>query len=321
MDVALHSPRRAYYAVVGRPFVLYFDNLVHDSSSSELTFEILSEVVGVHYADRWAATPTTAGTKTLRIRVRKGLAAYTDLTFPLVVSADCGAYAGKILIVGDSNTAAGVIPADLAALLPAATFLGTQGVAVHHEGISGKYYGWFADEAASPMTSGAGVTDIPAYLAAIGDTPDVVVWLMFTNRVFFLKGLTTGGDISQEIDNYEFVPMRELIAAWTAAAPATKHAVGFSLPHNSRQAAYDASYPPPTYTDLDRSRWRWRWNQWLTNSLLMREVRDSGATFAPLHVHDSIDQTGGYDATNAVHANATGYAQEVEVIYAWICSL
>lgn len=342
--LALTLPPAAY-ACEGVPFSLWFDNIVLTPTPERYRFEVEAPL-GTSETRRWTVTPQAAhvGTHALRVRVlddQQNEIASASTTL-VVTAADAGAgQKRRLLIVGDSLTHASLYPNEIARLLsrpgnPRWQMIGTHRPAaaapgVVHEGYGGWKWqdfltkfapappgvaaGPLARKTTSPFLFPAadgthGVLDLPRYFRehSSGQPPDVVLFLLGINDCFGADPERPDARISEVLDHAE-----KLLAAFRQAAPDAALAVGLTPPPNSRQAAFTANYQDK-YT-----RWGWKRIQHrLVQRLLERFAghEHEGLFLVPTNL--DLDPVDGYPPHNAVHPNATGYAQIGASFYAWL---
>jgi hypothetical protein len=242
-------------------------------------------------------TPTTGqiGDHTFTVRQRENLRLVDRFDTPLHIRAPI-ANLGKVLSVGDSISAAGIWQASLT--LPV-TLIGSQtAYGINHEAYSGKQWTWFATDAASPFVYG-GVIDIPHYLSSVlGDTPEVVVWLLFTNSVF-----TTA--IPDTTIPAEVAYAETLIAAWQAVDSNIKHLVLLPAPGNGRESAYVDNYNGAIE---DMYRWEYRHRMACRLALAQFKNRESSKIYVA-DMSNAIDRFAGYPELNALHPHLWGHQE------------
>lgn len=180
------------YAVAGVPTYLWFENALLTPHRPGFTFAVTGTVGGSSNADRWTWTPGSGdvGTKTLTLTA-SDLAGrvVASATCNVVVSAATGTGAVRVVLAGDSNTAAGggypgLVRTKLLAQGLTPTLLGTQGSGSDlHEGFPGQHYTWFSTHVDSPWVSAAGALDFAGYVASTlgGTPPDVLTIQLGTN--------------------------------------------------------------------------------------------------------------------------------------------
>lgn len=337
----------AVYAVPGVPMSIYFDNIVLTEHPENLRFEVRCDAGKVEAA-RWTITPGDAdtGDHAMEITVHdaQGRALeHAKTTLRVVPSAAGKDRALRLLIVGDSLTAATAYPNEIARLLsgpanPKWTMLGTAPArggkpGVAHEGYGGWRWQTFLSEwattpagtAAGPLArrttspflfadaNGKGALDIPRYFKEHCDNqpPDVVTFLLGINDCFGANPddpAAMDRHIDGVLDN-----AHKLIAAFRKAAPDAALAVGLTTPPNSREEGFEANYHGKYH--------RWGWKR-IQHRLVQRMLERFGKRPADrlflVPTELNLDPIAGYPNNNGVHPNATGYAQIGASFYAWI---
>lgn len=299
------------YAVEGRDLVLYRDNLVlswrDDGAPYELSFSGLS---GELSASAWTHSPSV-GEYAFDVSVRVG-GLVLDSGSTVVRVSDGEIAPTKVVVVGDSLTAGGLFVPALSALTDGAvTFLGTQGTAPNnHEGVAGKSYAWFEADNNSPMTSATSTLDIGAYLTAIGDTPDVVIWFLGVNDFYAISTIPLADTRADQV----LASLTNLLSAWQAEAPTVVHAVCLVTPGSKRDSDYDANYDPPT----PNSEWTWRRKQHRANERFISDWVGDGSDVWLVPINLGLDRVDGYPVGNALHPDASGHAQIAEAVHAWL---
>lgn len=337
----------AIYAVPGVPMSVYFDNIVLTEKPESYRFEVKCDV-GASEARRWTVTAADkdVGSHPMEITVRDGQGKVLESgKMTLRVSPkNAGADRSlRLLIVGDSLTAATAYPNEIARLLgepgnPKWTMLGTStprnakpGVA--HEGYGGWRWGSFltqwqptpADVTAGPVArkstspflyagpDGKGQLDLPRYFKeeCASLPPDAVTFLLGINDCFAANPddpAAMDKTINGVLDNAD-----KLLAAFHEAAPKAVLAVGLTTPPNARESGFEANY---------KGRYpRWGWKR-IQHRLVQRMMERLGNRqqdnifLVPTELN--IDPVDGYPVDNGVHPNAAGYAQIGESFYSWI---
>ncbi len=340
------------YAVVGQPFVIYYDNLILTQSPVKyrcrFTFERdgQAQSLGTHEARRWSFTPeaTHVGQFTLRATLTDTAdqplgTAHTRLTI-----SPAAAGAGKslsLLIVGDSLTHGTIYPNELASLLsqpgnPSWQMLGTHKPAsvkpgVAHEGYGGWTWEAFATRFVAKPTEGQPKVNSSPFVFADqegkpqlnparyfdehcgGKRPDVITFLLGINDCFAAPAHDPKL-LDARIDAV-FKHAETLLAAMKQAAPEATLAVCITPPPNVRDAAFEANYKGK-YP-------RWNWRQ-IQHRLVERQIAQFGSRAAERVVlvptELNVDPIDGYPENNGVHPNAVGYRQIAATIYAWLKS-
>ena len=335
-----------WYAVPGVPMSLYYDNIVLTEKPESYHFEITCDI-GKSEPRRWTVTATDrdAGDHAMNVVVKddKGAVLQEGKTVLHVAPRNAGAGRNlRLLIIGDSLTAATVYPNDIGKLLNgpnnpkwtmiASRKLPTAGPGVTHEGYGGwKWIDFLSkwdpkppDVAAGPMArrttspflfadaNGKPQFDIPRYFREFGgsQSPDVVTFLLGINDCFGaspddLKLMQT--KIDEVLGNAE-----KLLAEFRKAAPNAVFAVGLTTPPNSREEAFVANYKDKYH--------RWGWKR-IQHRLVQRMLeRFSGREKDGIHLVPTelnVDPIDGYPNNNGVHPNAFGYSQIAASFYSW----
>lgn len=336
-----------WYAVPGVPMSLYYDNIVLTEKPGDFRFEVKCDI-GTSEARRWTVTPTDkdVGTHLMDITIRdaQGKALEQGKIMLRIAPRNAGAERSlRLLIIGDSLTAATAYPNEIARLLsepsnPKWTMLGTSKPTsakpgVTHEGYGGWTWATFltkwdpqpAGVTAGPLArrstspflfagaDGKGALDIPRYIQQEcgGQPPDVVTFLLGINDCFGAKpddSAAMDKTINATLDNAE-----KLLAAFHAAAPKAVLAVGLTTAPNSREEAFFANYKDKYH--------RWGWKR-IQHRLVQRVMERLGNRqkenihLVPTELN--LDPVDGYPDNNGVHPNVTGYAQIGASFHAWM---
>ncbi|MBL8826705.1 MAG: SGNH/GDSL hydrolase family protein [Planctomycetaceae bacterium] len=340
------------YAVVGQPFVIYYDNLILTQSPDKyrcrFTLERAGQTqsLGTHEARHWSFTPeaTHVGQFTLRAT----LVDTADQTLGMaqtrlaIAPATAGAERSlSLLIVGDSLTHGTIYPNELANLLsqpgnPTWKMLGTHkpptikpGVA--HEGYGGWTWEGFATRFVPKPTAGQPKLNSSPFVFADeqgkpqlkpgryfdehcgGERPDVITFLLGINDCFAAPA--DDAKLLDERIDAVFQHAETLFTAMKQAAPQATLAVCITPPPNVRDGAFEANYKGKY------PRWNWRKIQ---HRLVERQITQFGnraserIVLVPTELN--VDPIDGYPENNGVHPNAVGYRQIAETIYAWLKS-
>lgn len=337
----------AWHGVPGVPISLYYDNVVLTEQPEQYQFQVTCNI-GTAEAKRWTVTPEDkdVGDHAMEIVVKDAQGKPLQRAKTTLRIAPRTAGAGrelKLLIIGDSLTAATAYPNEIARLLsqpgnPKWTMVGTSKPAsakpgVAHEGYGGWKWSDFLTKfdpqptgvAAGPVArkstspflfagpDGKPTLDLQRYLRenAEGQTPDVVTFLLGINDCFGanpddLKAMDA--KIAEVLDQAD-----KLLTAFHHAMPETALAVGLTTPPNSREAGFEANYHGKYH------RWGWKRIQHrLVQSTMERfgYGRKPGVFLVPTELN--LDPVDGYPTNNGVHPNAVGYAQIGTSFYAWL---
>ena len=334
-DLQLTLPR-VWYAAPNVPMSLYFDNIVLTRTPENYKFSVKCKI-GKTEEKRWTVTPSEkdVGDHILEVTVQnmQGEKLATGALALRVAPANAGERKKlKLLIIGDSLTAASRYPAEIARLLsrpgnPEWIMFGrNERGKVRHEGHGGwtwkrfntKYvanpkrpglkYGSspfvFADANGKPQL------DVPRYFREHcgGEAPDVVTFLLGINDCFRADPKAS----DKRIDKV-FKEAEKLLQAFHKAAPKAALAVCLTPPPNSREGAFEANY---------KGRFpRWGWKR-IQHRLVQRMMKHFyGRQKDGIHVIPTelnIDPIDGYPKNNGVHPNKDGYSQIGASIYCWL---
>lgn len=337
------------YAVPGVPLSIYLDNIVLTEHPEEFRFEVQCDAGSVE-ATRWTIMPRDAdtGDHAMEVVVKdaQGRTLERAKTTLRVVPHDAGSdRALRLLIVGDSLTAATLYPNEIARLLdgpknPKWKMLGTApasarggGPGVAHEGYGGWRWSTFLSEwdsqpagaSAGPLArrksspflfadaNNKGVLDLPRYFKEHCDNqpPDVVTFLLGINDCFGANPddpAAMDRTIHAALDNAD-----KLLAAFHKAAPRAALAVGLTTPPNARESGFEANYKGRYH------RWGWKRIQHrLVQCMIERLGRRTQENIFLVPTELNLDPVAGYPENNGVHPNATGYAQIGASFYAWL---
>jgi len=296
------------HVLAGGTVTLYGDALVLSTTPTSIDFLVTGPTVSA--ADTTSFTLDAPGVDTqltLFARLDAETAPAASTVIPVVASGS----SLTVLVVGDSWTATGTWLDDLVTLAGINyTWVGTQTDAYgnDHEGWSGKGWTWMATHSASPMTSATNTIDIDAYLTALGVVPDVVIWELGINDAFFADV----GDIDAGIDT-ALDDADDLITAWMASAPSVTHAVLTLAAGNELQAAFELNYDPPYDQRTDWRAKQHRYNEMLTD-------RYCGTSVEIVAMGQQVDPATGYPVNNAIHPDASGYAQVAAAVWEWLAA-
>ena len=330
------------YSVVGTPTSICYDNIVLTQAPDKLRFRVQCDL-GRSEARAWTFTPQAdqVGTFDWGVTV-------TDAEGKRLASARCKlhvapANAGsrnslRLLLVGDSLTHASIYPNEIARLLslpgnPASKLLGTHRPAgvkpgVAHEGYGGWSWARFAShyephpdgtyrKRSSPFVflegDGKPMFDVLRYIqtACDGTPPDMVTFLLGTNDCFYTKAddpKAVNGKIEAMFKQADI-----LLAAFHRAAPLADLGVGLTVPANSRESGFEASYHGKYHC--------WDWKR-VQHELVRREIehfqnRQAERIFL-IPTELNLDPVDGFPENNGCHPNEGGYRQIATTIYSWI---
>lgn len=332
LDVRLVLPP-VCYAVVGVPLSIYFDNIVLAERSEDYGFKV---ECGLGRTDnrRWTATPSASdvGDHPLSISVNdiNGNVLARANSILHVAPANAGANRSiRLLLVGDSQTHVTIYPNHIASLLslpgnPTWTMLGKHvppnaAPGVAHEGYGGWTWEQFVQGPQSPFVfpvdGGKVVLDLPRYFQTVcaGGPPDFVTFHLGINDCFYVDPRDSAA-IDAQIDTV-FAHADRLLAAFHHAAAKADLGICLTIPPNSRESGFLASYQGKFH------RWGWKCIQ---HRLVERELehfrgRESERiVIVPTELN--LDPVDGYPEDNGVHPNTVGYQQTGNAIFAWLKS-
>jgi len=331
-----------FYAVPGVETSVYYDNVVLTETPEQYRFTVRCDI-GKCEARRWTVTPTDAAVGDHAISVSvvdsTGKVLQQAKTTLRVVRRDAGkGKSVRVLIVGDSLTAASAYPTEVARLLslpdnPSWTLLGTRKPAstvkgIAHEGYGGWTWKAFASryepkpepekrKISSPFVfpgaDGKPALDLPRYFkeSCNGQRPDIVTFLLGINDCFGAKPDDPKA-MDATIDGM-FKEADTLLAAFRQAVPASDLGVCLTTPPNARESGFEANYKGKYH--------RWGWKR-IQHRLVERQLerfagKESQRIFiVPTELN--LDPVDGYPDNNGVHPNTTGYKQIGASIYAWL---
>jgi lysophospholipase L1-like esterase len=335
------------YAVAGESWTAHLGNTVLTETRAALRFAVECPV-GKQEGDRWSIPPQEARPGSYPFLVHlldsggRPVAAASSTLHISPARAGASQTGCTVLVVGDSLTAAGVYPEEVARLFarpgnPPLHMCGTQTRKngdpqlknVAHEG----YGGWTWKSFLTRYDTGepeAGKTnkspfvfvsgelpapkvDMQRYLneRCRGRVPDFITVLLGINDCFRLKA-DQPTSLDEGITDM-LLHAEHLISEFRKAAP--KAVIGICLvpPPNDRDSAFVANY---------REQYpRWNWRQVQHRIMERQQQHFSGReqeNIAILPIGLEIDTWNGYPEGNAVHPNETGYRQIGASVYAWL---
>lgn len=328
------------YAVTGAEIGVYYDNIVLTETPEKYRFEITSDI-GHAEANRWVVTPTEqdVGEHAWQVKVFDGdqRLAQQSTTWHVAPAAIPGQKEYSLLLIGDSLTHASIYPNELYKRLNADgqsrwTMLGTHKPAgalpgVAHEGYGGWTWQRFVthyepqpDPAnrkhSSPfvfLEADKPKLDVAKYIetACAGREPDFVIVMLGINDCFGANANDPAA-LDAHIDRV-FGQADILVQAIQSAAPRAELGICLTTPPNARESGFTANYKG-RYT-------RWNWKK-IQQRLVERELAHFGDHEAQqiwiVPTELNIDPVAGYPVDNAVHPNATGYAQIAASMQAWL---
>lgn len=291
------------YAIVGEETVLSRDTIGRPHLAEIVsvppggTTRIYDEVPPL-----WGFTPDVAGTYGLRCS-----AGVDVVTCDVVASPPLGGGrpVQRCCFYGDSGTISAGFPKFFKDALGAqCELLGTvdPGSGYPTEGYPGKNWDWFRNDVDSPLTSGAGVLDIPAHLVALGAVPHLRFWNLGSNDVFSTSGqppAVRAAVIEAAMDAAE-----EILTAYQAAAGGGWDIIGFPWPGALLALTWNANYPPPTFPVDLRAQWIQILREFWTAMKLRFEGREAeGFSLCSTHtqINPSPGPSGAYTLIDAFH--------------------
>ena len=334
------------YAVAGNELTVFFANTILAADPAQFRFEVDCPV---GHADKscWSlpATHTAAGDHSfiLKLQDAHGRQIQSASATLHVVSANAPTRAEcRVLLVGDSLTAAGVYPDHLASLFaqpdnPRLHMLGTQtrkpaqstNVHVAFEGYGGwSWKGFLSRYDLQPAEPGkvnkspfvfprgepaAYGADFQRYVEERlgGMTPEIICVLLGINDCFRLKAdepTAMDQGITEMLLNAE-----TLISEFRKAAPQATIGICLVPPPNDREGAFEANYKG------QYPRWNWKRVQ---HRLVERQLKHFSLREKELieviPTELSVDTWNGYPDGNAVHPNEAGYHQIASTLHAWM---
>lgn len=301
------------YVVVGTPTSIYLANVILTEHPERYRLEMISSVRADSQANRWTvdAHDRDVGTHRIHVLIRDDRGRVTDVksTRLHVAPRDAGRPL-RVLLVGDSLTAAGVYPAALARLMSSSTF-------VSH-GVGGWRYAYALSSPTSPFL------DVDAYVrdAFAGVPPDVVTFELGINDVFNgsrdLGNMDDPADVERAID-IMLESADALLTRFRASMPAATFGIALVTPPNARESAFEANYGarvPPVH----QASWRRAQHRTVQRQIAHFGGRErEGILLIPTEV--SLDPWAGFPIDNALHPNALGYEQIATTFHAWAVNL
>ena len=334
------------YAVTGDELKVFFANTILAADPAQFRFEVECPV-GNADKSHWSlpTSHTAAGEYPFVLKLHDAhgrqlqAAAATLHVVPKNAPsrAEC-----RLLLVGDSLTAAGVYPDQLASLFaqpdnPKLHMLGTQtrkpaqsaNLQVAFEGYGGWSWKGFLSRYdpqpaepgkvnKSPFVFPRG--EPPAYGANFqryveerlgGVAPEIICVLLGINDCFRLKADEPTA-MDQGITEMLF-HAENLISEFRKAAPQATIGICLVPPPNDREGAFEANYKG------QYPRWNWKSVQ---HRLVERQLKHFSLREKELleviPTELSVDTWHGYPDANAVHPNEAGYRQIASTLHAWI---
>jgi lysophospholipase L1-like esterase len=322
------------YAVVGREASVYLDNLVYQDAG-DFHWDVTC-TQGQHQNERWTSGLAPApGTVALSLGIysKDSETLLTSASTSLVVKA-AGAGAGlnrKVLVIGDSTTAAGTTTGELVNIFStdamAITLLGTKGAGSNkHEGISGWTVNQFFTDVTSPFVF-SGAFNFSSYMSA--NAYAAVDWVLINLGINDVFSQTSDAGVDS-VAAAMAIQLESMITSIHAFDPAVRIGLCVTTPPSATNDGFGANY------GCGQTRWRFKRNilrlgRTIINQFQGRET--SGKTFiVPLLVcldtlHNMQSATVAANSrtattvtrlTNGVHPDATGYYQCADAYYAFL---
>jgi hypothetical protein len=305
---------------------MYYDHFIYAPGSGGYIFKV-SKNLGTEHPDKFTFDIRKKKSRDYHINVRvydrHGLLVgkeKTTLHYSNLISIPEDTV--KILIIGNSLTAAGHYPAKVQSFMRDSVrypvkFLGSKtsngGI---HEGYGGKTWKWFVHHGDSPFVfrtaDNDSILDFGHYFTeVVHDTPDMVVIFLGINDCFRADTAsveTIDKTIDEMLEESTFF-LSKLIQYKTDLE------IGICLtpPANVRETAFQYNYGDK-YT---RSGW-----EKIQRRLVERYITffdghfQSNCSLIPVEIN--IDTYNGYPGDNAVHPNVYGYDQIAASIFSWI---
>jgi len=333
-----------FYAVVGQPMNIYYDNIVLTETPEKYRFRFDCPL-GKQAERCWTVTaePSQLGRHRLEVTVcdEQGRPLGKAGSQVRVIPAETGQKRPiKLLIIGDSLTGATAYPNEIARLLslpgnPPWTMLGTNrpstaAEGVQHEGYGGWTWAGFVSrfKPDAPATGkgrnspfvfagpdGAPSLDLARYFreSCAGQLPDYVTIMLGINDCFRLKPDDRAA-IDAGVDGM-FKQADVLVDALRKAAPQAELGLCLTTPPNARESGFKANYKDAYH--------RWGWKR-VQHRLVQRQLEHFGGREAEkifvVPTELNLDPWDGYPENNGVHPNRAGYEQIGATIYAWLKS-
>ncbi len=247
-DVAIDLPS-TLEAVQGTEFNIYFDNVIRsDLPVDQLDVKVTSSV-GAQFQRFWrlAASASVPGVTSLTIDVGYKGHHITSKTVTLSVapSAAGNGVNRRLLMIGDSTTANGIMMGELARLFSTnnmkVTFVGTKGTPpALHEGITGWTFANFLTSPASPFVFN-GTFDFAQYLATNKITLAPNDWVMVNlgiNDIFAIPGGPASGAAVANV----YSNLTTLVSGIKSVVPTARIGVCLTIPPPALQDGFGYVY-------------------------------------------------------------------------------
>ena len=317
------------YAVKNRETNVYFDNTIIDDASN---YDFNADCdYGQQQQERWTAAPTGLSASTLTISLfdnKSALPLTTATTSVHVADVEAGSgLSKKMLVIGDSTTAAGDITAELLTLFGAHNInmqlLGTKGSGSNqHEGISGWTIAKFYADATSPFVYQSAFNFAHYMSANSYSGVDYVVINLGINDVFQV----TDNGLPLVIATC-LAQLDAMIVNILAYSASIKIGLCLTIPPCLTQDGFGNFY------QTGFTRWQQKKNSVLFVRALISHFQNvSNVYLVPINAN--IDTANNFPTTlasvnsrnsnsitritNGVHPANSGYCQIADSIYAWL---
>lgn len=328
-----------FYGVQGVETEIYLDNLILTQKPERYRLSVKPKI-GKIKKGCWSFKPKRVQKKsrTLEFGIR-GLKTNLKKKIQLnIAPKDAGK--GKelrLLIIGDSLTAGGEYPKEIARLMekrgnPKLIMLGSQkkGKGIAYEG----YGGWtwksymskysekivhYTKKGSSPFIftdkNGKAELNVNRYFddACKGLKPNAITILLGINDCFKYQNSLPDREAVQKGIGEVLKKSDILIKALREAAPEAIIGICLTTPPNSREEAFFANYKGAFH--------RWTWKQ-VQHLLVQAEIKHFGDrekdNIYIIPTELNVDPVDGYPTNNGVHLNVHGYSQIASTIYCWL---
>jgi Secretion system C-terminal sorting domain len=337
------------YAVEGKPFEIFFDNIMLTKNASKYQIEVQSPFMATKTTKYWRYTPTVtdAGEHPLTVRVRDAnnnviASASTTVRVSAQQTPTAVTPNKKFIFLGHSLVDQGVTPYYIRLMTkeqlgttPMITFHGTRlsysDNETMHEGKGGASWRFFLKDTASVLVDPLGKLDLTAYFDSVvckGCKPDYLVIQLDVNDYGFV-GILKGkilSEINDFIDADYIANVKPLLDAIRANAPNTKIGICMTPPANGRDNIMlnyfntPPTNPPSVLSDL------WRWKKVLHMTRLKYASNFSGREAENIFLipaHLGVDEINQFNDDDPIHpypsiSGENGYHPISRSVYAWL---
>ncbi len=329
----------ALYAVPGVDTVVFLDDIILTQTPDKYKLSVKPKI-GTITKDRLTISPKRVynNSKTLEITISGPQTRLKKKIELNTAPRDAGkGQELRLLIIGDSLTAAAVYPKKLAGLLnkrgnPKWTMFGTQKKAgnVAYEGYGGWTWKSFSEKfvkksvhytkkGTSPFiftdNNGKAKLDPARYFKenCDGKIPNIITIMLGINDCFSAQSVLPNRLAVEKKINGILKKSEKLTQALRQAAPGAIIGICLTIAPNSREEAFFANYKGAYH------RWTWKQVQHLLVQAQIKHFNNrekENIYIIPTNL--SIDPVGGYPVNNGAHPNSTGYTQITATIYAWL---